>query len=387
MNETAANPVAEPQGRALARVLICCGSGGVGKTTTSAALAVKLAREGRRVAVLTIDPARRLADALAVGTIGNAAVRVPFERLGPAAAGGELDAMMLDAKRTFDDVIARFAPSVEARERILRNHYYELVSTRLAGAHEYMAMEKLYELATSGRYDVIVLDTPPSRHALDFVGAPDRMSQLMDEGVMRWLTLPASTGGWRMIERGSEVMARVLKGMLGERTISDIAEFFTSFSSLWSGFRERSLEVRAMLRAPSTQFLLVTTPSPPARHEALHFLRVLHERRMPFAGFLINRCVTAPVPLGTPIWPDAPPGVAPEAWRGLLDSLDAGLRRQGRVAAAEAAVLAGLQEHASSGAPAWKLPDLDAEIHDLEGLGRLAAELPDGAVLLGEKTR
>jgi len=361
-----------------ARVVICCGSGGVGKTTTSAALAIRLARGGARVAVLTIDPARRLADALSVGEIGNTAFRVPLPDL---PAGASLHAMMLDSKRTFDDVVERFATTPEARDRILKNHYYRFVSTRLAGAHEYMAMEKLYELYASGDYDVVVLDTPPSRHALDFLAAPEKMANLMDEGVMRWLVLPASRGGWRMIEKGSEIMAKVLKSMLGDRTITDIAEFFSAFQALWEGFRQRSTDVRALLRAPGTRFLLVTTPAPGARAEALHFLEVLQRSGMPFGGFLVNRCAVAPREAATPTFGPRPDQLDAAAWDALVAALVEVPTRRRRLVAAQDAALAELRAHAPGAAPIWRIPEMDVEVHDLGGLTHVATFLPDAAAL------
>lgn len=348
-------------------ILICCGSGGVGKTTTAAALAIRSARAGRRTAVLTIDPARRLADALSIGELGNTPRRVPLE-------GAVLDAMMLDAKATFDGVVRRFA-SDEVYARVLDNHYYRFVSTRLAGAHEYMAMEKLYELATSGDYDVVVLDTPPTRHAMDFLTAPDRLAGLMDEGVMRWLALPAQSGGWRMIEMGSDVLARVLRSFLGERTIGDIAEFFAAFQGLWSGFRERSLEVRAMLRAPQTRFLLVTTPAPGARAEALEFVELLRSGGMPFAGFLVNRCARAPRSEAAPRWPPAPEGVDGGDYAALLGALTEVVPLRWRLVKAQAHALADLAAHAG-GVPVWTVAEQEDEVHDLSSLERLARGLP-----------
>ncbi len=361
-----------------ARVVICCGSGGVGKTTTSAALAIRLARSGARVAVLTIDPARRLADALSVGEIGNTAFQVPLDGL---PAGASLHAMMLDSKRTFDDVVERFAGGPDQRDRILRNHYYRFVSTRLAGSHEYMAMEKLYELSVSGDYDVVVLDTPPSRHALDFLAAPEKMANLMDEGVMRWLVLPASRGGWRMIEKGSEILAKVLRSMLGERTITDIAEFFAAFQSLWEGFRQRSIDVRELLRAPTTRFLLVTTPAPGARAEALHFLDVLQRSQMPFGGFLVNRCAVSPREAGAPGFGARPEGVAEAEWTALVGALAQVPERRRKLVAAQESAIAELRAHAPGAAPIWRIPEMDEEVHDLGGLGRVSAFLPDTAAL------
>jgi anion-transporting ArsA/GET3 family ATPase len=366
----------------LARVLICCGSGGVGKTTTSAALAIHLAHEGARVAVLTIDPARRLADALSVGEIGNAACRVPLQG---APLGGSLDAMMLDSKRTFDDVVERFAASPEARARILANHYYRFVSTRLAGSHEFMAMEKLYELATCGAYDIVVLDTPPSRHALDFLSAPEKMANLMDEGVMRWLVLPASRGGWRMIEKGSEILAKVLRSMLGERTIADIAEFFTAFSGLWDGFRQRSLDVRALLRAPTTRFLLVTTPAPGARAEALEFLEVLQRAHMPFGGFLVNRCAVAPVETGVATFGAQPVGVAAAEWAAITLALAEAPDRRRKLVRSQDAAVEELRAHAPGAAPIWRIPEQEDEVHDLEALERVAHALPSASNVWGSR--
>ena len=356
-----------------ARVYVICGSGGVGKTTTSAALAVRLAQAGARTLVLTIDPARRLADALGIGTIGNATQRV--EGIPGAAA---LDAMMLDAKQTFDALVTRHARTSEARDRILRNRIYTFVSTRLPGVHEYMAMEKLHELATTGRWDAIVLDTPPSAHALDFLAAPARMANLMDEGVMRWLVLPTTRGGWRMLERGSELLAGVLNSMLGERTIGDIAEFFSAFQGLWDGFRERSNAVRALLAAPSTRFLLVTTPAPGARAEAIAVLDVLAQRGLPFAGFLVNRCA-APPHAGDPRF-GQPAG---EDTAALEDALRAMVHAQReRVAREEGAIAALTAAARSAGAalgdvPVWRIQEQPSPPHDVRALTLLAAELPD----------
>lgn len=353
----------------MSRVLITCGSGGVGKTTLSAALALRLAEEGHRVVVLTIDPARRLADALGV-ELGNTPRRVPTER-------GELSALMLDAKGTFDDLVVRHAPSPEIRDRILGNHYYRFVSERLPGVHEYMAMERLLALHAAGEADILVLDTPPTRHALDFLTAPDRMAGLMDEGVMRWLVLPASASGWRMLEMGSDVLAGVLKRLLGEDTIGDIADFFSGFQSLWAGFRERSLAVRALLRAPETSFVLVTAPAPGARAEALEFLDVLRKDGMPFAGFLVNRCAYSP-PDG---WPPAPEGTDPARWAALREALTPAVERQRARVVAQEAAIADLVAHAPANARAWRVPEAPREVHDLDGLRILGQALAESGAL------
>ena len=345
-------------------VHICCGAGGVGKTTSSAGLALAQARAGARVVVLTIDPARRLADALGV-RIGNepSPVFLPPE----LEARGTLHALMLDPKETFDRVVGRFAPTPEARDRIHRNHIYQHASANLAGAQEYMAMERLYELAREGRWDCVVLDTPPTHHALDFLAAPDRMANLMDEGVMRWIVLPASRGGWRMLERGSEVLAGVLERMVGNSTIADIAEFFTAFQALWDGFRERSIEVRSLLSAPTTRFFLVTTAAPAARVEARLFVEQLRAHRQPLAGFLVNRCLTAPSAHGAP---DFGPDPGTPGWAEAVATLRSLPERQRARVAVQEANITELVE--GTAAPVWRIPDLGESVHDLRGIIRIS---------------
>ncbi len=360
-------------------VYICCGAGGVGKTTSSAGLALAQARAGARVVVLTIDPARRLADALGV-RVGNepSPVLLPPE----LEAKGSLHALMLDPKETFDRVVSRFAPTPEARDRIYKNHIYQHASANLAGSQEYMAMERLYELAREDHWDCVVLDTPPTHHALDFLAAPDRMANLMDEGVMRWIVLPASRGGWRMLERGSEVLASVLERMVGNSTIADIAEFFTAFQALWDGFRERSIEVRTLLSAPSTKFLLVTTPAPAARAEARLFVEQLRTHRQPLAGFLVNRCLVAPPNPGAPSFgPD--PGLA--GWAESVAELTALPERQRARVEVQEANIAELVRGTT--APVWRIPDLGSAVHDLGGIirisGYVGAVVPEWGTGLG----
>ena len=365
------------------RIVICAGSGGVGKTTTSAALALALAAAGQRVAVLTIDPARRLADALDIGAIGNTARRVPIERVLPEASG-VLHAIMLDQKATFDEVVRRFAPSPEIRDRILGNHYYQFTSSRLAGTHEYMAMEKLLELHRSGDYDVVVLDTPPARHALEFLEAPERLRALFDEGVMHWITLPRGRGGFRVLERGSAALAGVLKRLVGERTVSDIAEFFYAFQTLWDGFRERSAAVRALLASEASTFLLVTTPSPAAHAEARDFLHTLREWGMPFGGFLVNRMVPAPAdpsPLDPSTLPPRPPAIEADTWAAITAAVCRAPVLQDALARADRSAMDGLTREAP-GAPLWPIPELRRDVHDLEGLAAVAGYLAEPVALL-----
>ncbi len=364
---------ADPHG---SRVVICCGSGGVGKTTVSAALALKWAIAGARVCVLTIDPARRLADSLSIGDIGNTAVRVPLETIAPQATG-RLDAMMLDSKATFDDLVRRFARDDASSQRILANRYYHFASTRLGGSHEYMAMERLYELWRAGQYDVIVLDTPPTRHALDFLRAPDRMSSLMDEGVLRWLVMPATRSGWRALELGSEAVSRVLKRVMGEGTISEIAEFFEAFRDLWDGFHSRSVDVQALLRDPRTTFLLVSSPAPAAQADALFFLEQLAERALPFGGFLVNRTVTPPsarLDLGQV--PDHGP-LPDDRWQAVRTTLMLAPAYRQQLSDSQAQAISALRSAGPAGAPCWTIPDQPQDLHDLGGLASIGEHLPD----------
>lgn len=354
----------------MTRVVICCGSGGVGKTTTSAALALRCAKAGQRVAVLTIDPARRLADSLGVGPLGNEPQRVPLN-------GCHLDAMVLDMKATWDSLVERFAPSDAERDRILENRYYRFASTRLAGSHEYMAMERLYELYESGDYDVVLLDTPPSRHAVEFLRAPGRISGLFDEGVMTWLALPKDSRGFRALERGSEVVTGVLKRLIGRGTIGEIAEFFDAMQGLWDALSERGNLVDALLKSDETRFFLVTTPAPAARAEARAFRALLEDSGMPLAGFIVNRVAPTPssaVALAPEVFPPRPPGFDPRSWKDICE----GVARAPRVAAELAeSDRPALEELAREGVPIWTVPELGRDVHDLEGLGAIAEHLAE----------
>jgi anion-transporting ArsA/GET3 family ATPase len=273
------------------RVCICAGSGGVGKTTTSAAIAAGMAARGARVAVLTIDPAKRLADSLGLAELGNEARRVEPELLaaaGIATDGGELWAMMLDAKATFDEVIRRNAPDAATRDRILSNRIYQQLSAALAGSQEYMAMERLYELWTEGRYDLLVLDTPPSRNALDFLDAPRRLVQFIEGRALRVFMRPSGLAS-RALGGGAAVMFSVLRRITGVDLLDDLAEFFQAFAGMVGGFRERARRVNTLLADPETCFLVVCAPQGEPISEAELFHRKLVEASLPFGGVIVNK--------------------------------------------------------------------------------------------------
>jgi anion-transporting ArsA/GET3 family ATPase len=272
-------------------VCICAGSGGVGKTTTSAAIAAGMAARGLRVGVLTIDPAKRLADSLGLPELGNTERRVDpalFEGEGIETSGGELWAMMLDAKQTFDEVVRKHAPDEETRDRILENRIYRQISNALAGSQEYMAMEKLFELHGEGRYDLLVLDTPPTRNALDFLEAPRRLTQFIEGRSLQVFMRPTGIG-MRIFGRGTSLMFSVLRRVTGFDLIEDISEFFQAFSSMVGGFQERARRVNELLADPATCFLVVCGPQGEPITEAVYFHRKLVEADLPFGGVIVNK--------------------------------------------------------------------------------------------------
>jgi anion-transporting ArsA/GET3 family ATPase len=271
-------------------ICICAGSGGVGKTTTSAAIATGMAARGLKVCVLTIDPAKRLADSLGLEELGNEASRVDpalFERHG-LEMRGELWAMMLDAKATFDELVARQAPDEESRDRVLGNRIYQQISSALAGSQEYMAMEKLFELYTEGRFDLLVLDTPPSRNALDFLDAPRRLTQFIEGRSLSVFMRPTGVAA-RFAGRGASMALSVLKRIVGFDLLADLAEFFNAFSGMVDGFQARAKRVNSLLADRRTTFLVVCGPQGEPIDEAVYFHRKLVEAKLPFGGVIVNK--------------------------------------------------------------------------------------------------
>ncbi|HMG61331.1 MAG TPA: ArsA family ATPase [Streptosporangiaceae bacterium] len=275
------------------RIIVCCGSGGVGKTTTAAAVGLRAAERGRHVVVLTVDPARRLAQSMGLSSLDNTPRPVP----GVAAdQGGSLHAMMLDMKRTFDEIVEQHADPDRAAQ-ILANPFYQSLSSSFAGTQEYMAMEKLGQLRRAQEWDLIVVDTPPSRSALDFLDAPQRLSRFLDGKLLRLLTAPAKVGGrayLRVLNAGFGMVTGVLTKILGAQVLRDVQTFVTALDTMFGGFRERADYTYQLLRAPGTSFLVVAAPEPDALREASYFVERLAQERMPLAGLLLNRVQRAP---------------------------------------------------------------------------------------------
>jgi anion-transporting ArsA/GET3 family ATPase len=264
-------------------VVVCCGAGGVGKTTTAAAMALRAAEYGRTVVVLTIDPAKRLAQALGINDLGNSPQRVPLAPEVP----GQLFAMMLDMRRTFDEMVIQYSGPDRA-QAILDNQFYQTVATSLAGTQEYMAMEKLGQLLSEDRWDLVVVDTPPSRNALDFLDAPKRLGSFMDSRLWRLLLGPGRGIG-RLVTGAVGLAMKALSTVLGSQMLSDAAGFVQSLDATFGGFREKADRTYALLKRRGTQFVVVSAAEPDALREASFFVDRLSEERMPLAGLILNR--------------------------------------------------------------------------------------------------
>jgi len=275
------------------RIIVCCGSGGVGKTTTAAALGLRAAERGRHVVVLTVDPARRLAQSMGLSSLDNTPRPVPVP---DAAEGGTLHAMMLDMKRTFDEIVEGHADPDRAGQ-ILANPFYQSLSSSFAGTQEYMAMEKLGQLRRTEQWDLIVVDTPPSRSALDFLDAPQRLSRFLDGRLIKLLTAPTRAGGrayMKVVNVSFGVFTGIVTKVLGAQVLRDVQTFVAAFDTMFGGFRERAEDTYRLLQAPGTAFLVVATPEPDALREASYFVERLSEDRMPLAGLILNRVHRSP---------------------------------------------------------------------------------------------
>jgi anion-transporting ArsA/GET3 family ATPase len=275
-------------------VIVCAGAGGVGKTTIAAAIGLRAAIDGKKTAVLTIDPAKRLASSLGLKDLSNEPTKVNKRKFTSAGIEpkGELWAMMLDTKTTFDQVVMQYAPTPEQAERIIANRFYRNISGTLSGTQEYMAMEKLYELYGDGKYDLIVIDTPPTRNALDFLDAPRRMTDFFESRILRWFLLPymkAGGGVMRVANVAAVTFLRVVKRIVGAEVLEDTAEFFRNLEGMYDGFKQRARDVAALLKSNVTSFVVVTSPYEDSVTEATYFAARLDESDLPFGALVVNR--------------------------------------------------------------------------------------------------
>ncbi|MGO9912512.1 MAG: ArsA family ATPase [Acidimicrobiales bacterium] len=361
-------------------IIICCGSGGAGKTTASAAIALAGARAGRKACVVTIDPARRLADALGIGSLGNAPTLIQGDW------PGELSAMMLDAKRTFDDLVGLYSEGPEQAERILSNPLYRNLTSALSGTQEYMAAEKLYELHESGDFDLVVVDTPPTRNALDFLDAPGRLTRFLENRVFRLLLMPGRAS-MKALSVATQVFLRTISRVAGSEIVEDAMAFFRAFDGMEQGFRDRARRVEQLLADPGTAFVLVAAPRRDSVGEARFFSERLAEAGLPVAALVMNR--VHPDFLAGEIGPgvvdeselalvEAPPD--PEGARVLLAALRQNLADLEFVVGEERDYMQQL-EGGVEGAIA-EVPYLRDDVHDLAGLS-LVAEYVVGQVASG----
>ena len=354
------------------KVIVVCGAGGVGKTTTAAALALRAAEHGRRAVVLTIDPARRLAQALGVAELTNTPQRVDLGADHP----GELHAMMLDMRRTFDDMVLENAEPGRA-EQILSNPFYQTIATSFSGTQEYMAMEKLSQLAASDQWDLVVVDTPPSRSALDFLDAPQRLSSFLDGRMIRLLSAPARAGGFglrKVVGGAVGLAAKGVSTIIGGQMLNDAAAFVQAFETMFGSFRERSKATYELLRRPSTAFIVISAPEPDALREAAYFVDRLSTEHMPLVGLVLNRT--------HPTLCELSPALARDS-AGKLDTAgDAELAAAVLRVHADQAVTAEREvrlltrfTHAHPRVPLVGVPALPFEVADLEALRALGDEL------------
>ncbi|HRG96476.1 MAG TPA: ArsA-related P-loop ATPase [Polyangiaceae bacterium] len=371
------------------RVLITVGAGGVGKTTTAAALAVAAAREGRRVLCLTIDPARRLAQSLGLEEMGAEAMEVDralFSEVG-VELSGTLTAAMLDTKRTFDDLVVKHSSTKEKADRLLNNKLYKYISASLAGTQEYMAMEKLVEVKADGRYDLIVLDTPPTANALDFLDAPERLVGMLDSAAMKWFSEAFESSGkfsLNILAKGASAVLKGISKITGGGLLEAMAEFIAEINELFGGFKERARHVERTLRSPDVAFILVTSPSPPSIREVLYFGDRLAEAAMPRGAFVVNRVRRAPPFAGQVGEGEAAAGLG---LHGLTLDADAAARLAEahgdatKMAALDAHNIQALDGDVAAGVPVVKVAERATDVHDVRMLADLGEVLMAGGDL------
>jgi anion-transporting ArsA/GET3 family ATPase len=389
------------------RIIVCCGSGGVGKTTIAAAIGLRAAERGRHVVVLTVDPARRLAQSMGLTSLDNTPRLVRGVGAGHRHAGneagsaGSLHAMMLDMKRTFDEIVEQHADPDRAAQ-ILANPFYQSLSSSFAGTQEYMAMEKLGQLRRADEWDLIVVDTPPSRSALDFLDAPQRLARFLDGRLLRLLTAPAKIGGrayLKVLNAGFGMVTGVLTKILGTQVLRDVQTFVSALDTMFGGFRERADYTYQLLRAPGTSFLVVAAPEDDALREASYFVERLDQERMPLAGLILNRVRQVPAAhlsaARSLAAAEVLQGSVPGATSGRASA--ASKRAGDQDAEAKQLTIAALRLHAermeqaaaqrrTAGhftaahplVPVVEVPAQAEDVHDLEGLRRIGLAFENG---------
>lgn len=343
------------------KMLIITGTGGVGKTTLSAAIAIQAAKMGKKTIVLTIDPAKRLANALGLRQFSHQ------EKVVSVRNHAKLTVMMLDTKDTCDELIKKYAPSLKIAEKILSNQLYIHLSTMLAGTQDYMALEKLYKLNESKNYDLIVLDTPPAKHSLRFLEAPDRLAKFLDENILKWFLKPHFFSG----NLGVKIFAKLVKRLTGIELLYDLSEFFLNLETLAGGFRERTLKAKAILQSKEAQFFLVANPQKVVFDRTIQFHRQLSSFHLPFGGIMINR-IAREIPLSErekkellqlkkKISPDEQPLLTFEAF------LDLARREREQITLFKKAI--------PPSVPIWEIPSFEEDIYDIKGLNLINLHL------------
>jgi anion-transporting ArsA/GET3 family ATPase len=358
-------------------VIVCTGAGGVGKTTTSAALALRAAEMGRHVIVCTIDPAKRLAQSLGLQQLGDAPRLVPHQALGRTKGKGELWAMMLDMKSTFDQMVLEMT-TPERAEKIFANPFYHHISSSLAGTQEYMAMEKLWELHEEGRWELIVIDTPPTRSALDFLDAPRRLTDFLEGRFLKLMMLPylkAGKTGLKMINFGTRIALRAVTRITGSDLFADVANFFQQFEGMYETFKLRSRRVRELMGARRTAFVVVTAPTEASLNEARYFADRLNEEGIPLGGVVVNRAHAIPSVPGL----EDPDAVAARAGDGVLaDALH--IYASWRAVSVREARLLSAALGAIGGTSVWRVPDLADDVVDVKALREVGSLLAAGSL-------
>jgi anion-transporting ArsA/GET3 family ATPase len=366
------------EGRSL---IICVGSGGVGKTTTAASIGLRAAHMGKKVLVLTIDPARRLANSLGLKQFGNDEMRIDLSSMPDAR--GELWAMMLDNRKTFDDLIARLAPDERSREAILNNRIYRATADNIVGSHDYMATEKLYDVVIQGDYDLVVLDTPPVKNALDFLDAPGRLARFLDKRIMKWFLAPYDERKifGKLIRGTSAVVFRLLSYIFGRDFLRDLSEYFTVFKDLYDGFRERQEAVVELFGSEETVFVVVCAPNGPSVEVAEFFLKELKRRQMNNPGVVVNQrhVVLEESPDVQEVLEARAREIAGPDGDALvgrvLARLKAAHHRLRELSQVEDRLVGGLRSDLRPDQDLWSVPRFEEEVHDLKSLDRVGATL------------